>query len=139
MELSARLFNCVRCQVQQVVCRHCDRGQRYCATCALLARRDGLRAAGGRYRRTSGGRASGAVRQQRFRLRRRKVTHQGSQSGPPAVSCAPSVIATPLLAVIAAHLVCHFCGQTCAPRLRRRWLRHHTESRPVIPSPRPSG
>ena len=140
MAPSARLFNCARCHAQQVVCRRCDRGQRYCAHCAARARRDTLRAASRRYQRTPRGRAGNTARQQRFRQRQRGVTHQGSQPGTAAVSCAPSVIASPLPVSITPHIVCHFCGQACAPQLRRRWLRHHTEIRSVIARvPRPSG
>jgi hypothetical protein len=123
------LFNCARCHLQQVICRRCDRGQRYCAACAVVARSDRLRAAGRRYQATPRGRACNARRQQRFRLRQRKVTHQGSQPAPSAVSCAPSVIASPLT-LFTALIVCHFCGQTCALRLRRRWLRYQAETRP---------
>lgn len=131
MGLSARLFNCARCHAQQVICRRCDRGQRYCKLCAAPARRDALRAAARRYRHTSRGRACNAGRQQRFRLRQRNVTHQGSQAEPPAVSCAPSVITSPPMAVTP-HIVCHFCGQICAPGLRRRWLRYHAETHPIL-------
>lgn len=140
MGLSGRLFNCARCHVQQVICRRCDRGQRYCTSCAAPAYRDSRQAANRRYQGTPRGRACNAARQQRFRQRQRKVTDQGSQATAAAVSCVPSAITSSSPVVVAPYLACHFCGQACAPRLRRRWLRYHAESRSLRPHPpRPSG
>ena len=53
MEPSARLFHCVRCHAQVILCRACDRGHVYCRSgCAAAARRESLRRAGARYRGT---------------------------------------------------------------------------------------
>ena len=81
MNPSARMFQCARCHCQVIVCRHCDRGNVYCANgCADLARSASLRRAAKRYRSTRRGRHSNADRQRRFRARQReKVTHQGSR------------------------------------------------------------
>jgi len=46
MNPSARMFQCARCHCQVIVCRHCDRGNVYCANgCADLARSASLRRA----------------------------------------------------------------------------------------------
>ena len=37
---SARLYSCLRCRSQVVICRHCDRGHVYCVECAPLAREE---------------------------------------------------------------------------------------------------
>ncbi len=77
---SHRRYYCAACDAVVVVCRRCDRGQRYCGRgCSRAARRMSLRRAGQRYRRTPAGRRSGAERQRRHRrLRGRGVTHHGS-------------------------------------------------------------
>ena len=79
---SVRHYTCARCRRQVFICRHCDRGNHYCAgACAVEARRESLRQAGRRYRATPPGRHHNAARQQRFRDRQNeKVTHQGSLS-----------------------------------------------------------
>ena len=76
---SHRLFICVRCGRQIRICTRCDRGNVYCsAPCADFARRRTLREAGRRYQQqTPAGRRNHAARQQRYRLRQKKVTHQG--------------------------------------------------------------
>lgn len=132
---SARLYNCLRCHTQVVICRRCDRGQRYCsAHCSGHARRDSLRRSAKRYRTSVAGRHNNAERQRRYRQRRReedkkKVTHHGST---PACRTAlllnrPSVERR---AVIQSRfprrqstLRCHCCDQVCDPFLRRRFLR----------------
>ena len=50
---TARLFNCARCGRQVAICRHCDRGNRYCDEgCAPTARQTSRRAAAARYQRS---------------------------------------------------------------------------------------
>jgi hypothetical protein len=81
VEESARLYVCARCREQVIICRCCDRGQRYCAgACAAAARKEAQRAAGRRYQQSLRGRRQHAQRGQRYRENRRtaqKVTHQG--------------------------------------------------------------
>lgn len=73
---TARFFLCGRCRSQVLLCRHCDRGQRYCGSaCAHSARRDSLRAAGRRYQNTRPGRFAHADRSRRYRQRCKNVTH----------------------------------------------------------------
>jgi hypothetical protein len=85
MDLPGRRYLCAGCRTAVLICSHCDRGQRYCTTgCAGQARRRSIRAAGRRYQDRLRGRHAHAKRQQRYRARTQKVTHQGSP--PPAVS-----------------------------------------------------
>ncbi len=80
MEAHARLFNCLRCHAQVVICRACDRGNIYCQPiCARSARTESLRASNKRYQKTPRGRLLHAKRQQRYKQRiKAKVTYQGS-------------------------------------------------------------
>ena len=74
-----RLFVCVGCRSQALICSCCDRGQIYCADdCADRARHHAQRAAGRRYQISRRGRLAHAVRARRYRARGKKVTHQGS-------------------------------------------------------------
>jgi len=78
-----RSFSCPRCEQQLRICRSCYRGHRYCSKqCSEASRRESLRQAGARYRRSPKGARSNASRQKRFRARRRRVqkivTHQSS-------------------------------------------------------------
>jgi hypothetical protein len=75
--VSCRLFLCARCRCQVLICRQCDRGQRYCSgTCAQEARRIQQRDARRRYQGTPRGRAMHAARSRRYRARGRCVTDQ---------------------------------------------------------------
>ena len=73
-----RIFNCERCHQQVVICRRCDRGNRYCKACAPLARAEYLARAGAEYQGTEAGRLNHKVRQERYRARlAEKVTQHG--------------------------------------------------------------
>jgi hypothetical protein len=87
---SARLFLCVRCRAQVLLCSHCDRGQLYCTrACSLAGRRERRRHTAKCYQDSRGGRLKHAARAACWRKRRRslrqagaaidvdKVTHQG--------------------------------------------------------------
>lgn len=130
MKPSARLFNCARCHAQCLICRRCDRGQRYCgADCSGQARRESQRRASRRYQSTPRGRHANAARQRvHQRGKREKVTHQGS----------PNTTTKALLPVRAEKVVdsssvsdrsavpalyCHVCHEQCNPLLRRDFLR----------------
>lgn len=80
MPLSQRLYHCLRCHAQVVICTHCDRGNRYCTQgCSRLARQDSRKRAAKKYQQTRIGHINNAARQQRFRDRQKqKVTHQCS-------------------------------------------------------------
>ena len=148
METDARLFNCVRCHRQVVICSHCDRGNIYCGPgCARSARSGSVRAAGCRYQNSRRGRFSHAARQQRYRQRQKqKVTHQGSPASPPDDSIdarskrcfSPS---EPPEGGGNERIVCHFCGRICSPflRLRFRWGRSSGHRTPTGSKPVQSG
>ena len=129
MSSSARLFNCARCHALTIVCRSCDRGQRYCpSTCRAQARLDSQRRAAREYQKTRRGRHANAQRQRRYRERQRnKVTHQGSVGiAAPAVltnrankvseaGSVPGLVKYPAL-------LCHFCLKRYNAFLRRDFL-----------------
>jgi hypothetical protein len=93
-EDSYRLYNCARCAKQVRICRHCDRGNRYCAQgCAQQSRRDSRRRAAWRYQQSPRGACRHAARQRAWRSRHaQKVTHHGCLAS--AVAFIVSFIAT---------------------------------------------
>ncbi len=87
---SFRFVVCARAECRQVffLCRHCDRGDRYCSrSCAERARGASLHAAGRRYQHSRRGRLHHAARQARYRggrgAPREKVTPQTSHAPRP--------------------------------------------------------
>lgn len=128
---SARTFACARCGVQVLVCRRCDRGQRYCGDgCACPARRESQRMAARRYQHGRAGRFAHARRARRYRQRRgqqKNVTHQGSQALGERATVAQDPPATPGVAAgdgnAPAAWHCQWCARACAPVLRRGFLR----------------
>jgi hypothetical protein len=88
---SARLYACARCRCHVVICRRCDRGNRYCRPCAPIAFRESRRRAGAAYQQTERGKANHRVRQQLYMLGldEEKMTHQGPQGGSATSPCAP--------------------------------------------------
>ncbi len=121
---SARLYTCVRCRCQVLICRRCDRGQRYCTRgCAREARQHRQREAAARYAASPHGRLQHAARERRYRARlRNKVTHHRSPAVPMGVSIA---CMQPLDTVSCPRLTpghCHFCGGACNPRVRQGYL-----------------
>ncbi len=83
-ENGQRIFSCCFCAASCVVCRSCDRGQRYCSDkCRAGARRRQVREAAQRYQRTRHGAEKHRRRQRDYRARSRPrpagsaaVTHQ---------------------------------------------------------------
>lgn len=128
----ARVFHCGVCGKRVIVCRRCDRGQRYCCrACAQEARRASIRWAGWRYRRSQAGQLGNARRQRALYLRRhlpeKNLTHQGSQDLPscgtiapePAGALAPAVASEAWRSNHCAEeesarvARCDFCGRPC--------------------------
>jgi hypothetical protein len=127
---SARLFICVECRSQALICSCCDRGQIYCAgDCRRLARRYRQRAAGARYQASRRGRRAHAERASRYRARQEKVTHQGSprsHSGDCLSSGSRTVASGARTSSKrsrrpASH--CHWCGRRCSDLVRQGFLR----------------
>ena len=142
MENSARLYHCAHCRRQVIVCRHCDRGQIYCASrCAQIRRRESLRAAAKRYRQTHRGKLNSALRQQRYRQRLRqpqKVTHHRSPLTPPRDLLTSTVKKTRRRIAVAKNqeISCHFCGHSGWIFLRLDFLRRFSQ---VSASAQPQG
>jgi hypothetical protein len=132
-DATARLYLCVRCRVQVLICSCCDRGNIYCERgCARQSRCSKQRASGQRYQATPRGRHNHAARARRYRARRQKVTHQGSppqvpdgvmpeSSGPPR---------SPRSFPLQPPWRCHWCGRRCAPFVRTGFLRRRRGSDP---------
>ena len=147
-EQSARLFLCARCRVQVVVCRQCDRGQRYCASaCAATTRRALQRQAARRYQHSRAGRFKHALRTRRWRARQvvlaNIVTHQGSHDPPSdavlpatqtsALAAQPCTTTMSISTTTAIHRHawrCHWCCAPCAALVRQGFIRHSHSPRP---------
>ena len=137
------MLNCARCHRLVVICRHCDRGQRYCSSgCAQVQRRHSVREAVRRYQRTRLGARNNAARQKRWRRRIvTTVTHQGSPPqnhvgqeppGPNAKKEARDATSNHRLVISNRTPVttlagesgprCDFCGRVCGAYARRDTL-----------------
>ncbi len=132
MKFTCRLFLCVRCRTQVLICNRCDRGQIYCSDiCSKTVRCESLRTAGSRYQQTAKGRHKHAERTRRYRQRKNKVTHQGSITPTPDdLLAANSVPARELddasrLPATQSVVRCHFCGALCSAFVRRNFLHRH--------------
>ena len=82
-EVPGRLFLCLACRAQVLICSHCDRGHVYCAMgCAQKARRRSLRAAGRRYQTSRRGSSAARFDRQAWR---KKICRRPDRcpSGPP--------------------------------------------------------
>lgn len=130
-EVTGRLYLCARCRAQVVICKPCDRGQRFCTReCARATRREQVREAGRHYQDSRRGRLAHALRQARYRERRQKVTHRGSLT-PPANDVLQSssndvAIAVENIVEVAATscaFQCARCGRSLSPFVRRDFIR----------------
>lgn len=121
LDLPARLFLCVGCRIQVVLCSHCDRGNRYCSRACWRQVHDvARREAASRYQRSRRGRLQHAARSRRWRQRAaeradaaHKVTHQGSPAG---VAAAPLAACTSEITSIATDPP---VGAPASPPVRR--------------------
>lgn len=125
MELSARLYNCVGCNVLVIICSPCDRNNIYCgSTCSRAARIRSCSLASQRYQKTFRGRRSHAERQQRYRERKKnKVTHHTSTVLPPHVVLKRKPNER-ILESKNDYRHCHFCRKPISLFLRRGYLRY---------------
>jgi len=132
MKFTCRLFLCVRCRTQVLICSRCDRGQIYCSdVCSKTARCESSRAAGHRYQQTPKGRHKHAERARCHRQRKNKVTHQGSTTPAQGDLLAANSVpdrelddAKPL-SNNKSGVHCHFCGAICSEFVRRSFLHRH--------------
>lgn len=119
MEHSARLFSCVHCNAQAIICSPCDRNNIYCSDeCSRTARAASCRAAAIRYANSRRGRHQHAKRQKQYRERQKnKVTHHTSPVSPlhdELHTRSNEEMVNPVCGVIR----CHFCEKRCSPFLR---------------------
>jgi hypothetical protein len=129
MQDSSRMYGCLKCNSPTIICRHCDRGNRYCKQCAPVMYLKARRRANKRYQSTYQGRINHAARQKRYRERlKQKVTHQGSK----AQSVSDLLFNKRKCAVLTFEVdrkrhtkdvYCHCCNKRCSPFLRADWLR----------------
>lgn len=148
-----RIFHCERCLRLVLICRRCDCGNRYCPSCAPLARAEKQREAGERYQKTENGRLNHKVRQEKYRDRLQKnVTHHGDLgiSGKPKSATAMKRCGNEIRHERRQELPqpssrpgrCDFCGRPCScpgrtgplPRRRHAYRRgprlpHHEPAR----------
>jgi len=124
MQTSSRLYHCLLCHAQVIICSHCDRGHRYCTDgCASTARQTSLARASKKYQGSRVGRFNNAARQQRYRLQQKqKVTHQSIQLASPNVVLKASQTRRKTVFQDLV-MVCHHCGEVCNPFLRHHFLR----------------
>lgn len=128
MKHSSRLFYCALCLTQATICSHCDHGQIYCSTeCSQSARKKSCHKAGARYQNTFNGRMKHALRQRRYRARKReKVTHHGSQSNTQnaLLQQVPNQVQKMLIMQGHGDLTCCFCKKISTCWLRTSFLQH---------------
>lgn len=128
MEHTSRLFYCLRCHIQVVICSYCDRGQIYCGKeCSRIARLQSCQAAEKRYQNTPAGRMKHALRQRRYRERLKiKVTDHSSTA--PAQNALLESVKNKAKEVVMMHVGfnqrCCFCRQSVSPWFRNGFLRH---------------
>jgi hypothetical protein len=128
MQTSSRLYHCVRCHAQVIICHRCDRGHRYCTNgCSEMARRGSLSRASKKYQQSRIGRFNNAARQKRFRQQKKQqVTHQSSQTISLNAVLKPQNKTLKSATYPKKHtniVCCHHCGEVCSPFLRHDFLR----------------
>ena len=140
VDSTPRFFLCARCFAQVLICRSCDRGQRYCAgACSSAARRERQREAAQRYQSSDGGRAVHAGRSRRWRLARRedagdsgRVTHQGQPQAAAPASAMPTRqqgdASTRTLGRLS-RPCCEWCSLPLVHWVRQGFLRRPTQPR----------
>ena len=133
MEPTPRLFLCIRCHEQVVLCSWCDHGQIYCGNvCAFFARQKSLRLARSRYQKTFIGRRNHAACQARYRAKlKKKVTDHTS---PPVVQIVPmqSRVNKPKKTEngqIKPTLTCCFCKKNVSAWIRNDFLRRRSHKK----------
>ena len=112
------------CSAVFYLCRHCDRGQRYCSSrCREKSRRLQRRQANRRYEQSLGreGRLDHRQRQREYRQRlKARVTDQSSLRTSPCVNLrvppAPELGSSPDRETFPGWVVCQICGR------RGRWV-----------------
>lgn len=135
MKPTPRLFLCIRCHEQVVICSWCDHGQIYCSeACAFFARQKSLRLARLRYQKTFNGRRNHAACQARYRNKlKNKVTDHGSLPTPQNVSM-ESLENKPEKTEIShpeSTLTCCFCKKIVSAWIRNDFLRRRGHKKSI--------
>ena len=118
MDPTARFYLCALCRLQTLICSPCDRGNIYCSVlCSEPARSASCKLSNQRYQATFKGRKKNAAHQACYRIRKKKVTDQGSPL-PPDNDLLPPSTTEPITCLA----TCHFCGRACEVAVRRGFL-----------------
>ena len=137
--LHPRLFLCLRCREQVVICSRCDRGQVYCGReCASEVRRSRQRQARRRYQASERGRQMHADRSRRYRARGSRVTDQGPILVAPAArqpepAQTAALVEQPAISGATGRLTaCYRCGNPVSNMVRQFPIRRSCR-RPINP------
>lgn len=129
MKHTSRLFSCIRCHAQTLICSYCDRGQIYCGpVCARAARVQSCRSAEKRYQLTPGGKMKHALRQRRYRARLAKIVTDHSFHSPAQHGLLQSVKNEAEKTDVShgdADKRCCFCKKPVSSWIRHGFLRHY--------------
>ena len=127
MEPTPRLYQCLLCHKQTVICSKCDHGQIYCGKiCSKIARCKSLKLAGVRYQATFNGKRHHAARQANYQKRQTEIlTHHGSPPAHQHVSI--SLLENKTKNIETRHSrslsICCFCNKPVSDWLRNHFLR----------------
>lgn len=129
MNNTARIYNCVRCQHQCIICSDCDRGNIYCGSnCAQHAKLQNHRIANQLYQKSFRGKQKHADRQRNYQFRQKqKVTDMGS-ANTPSHDLLPTVT-NDNKKTMSEKICCHFCGKNVSPYLRNGYLRYEVQDK----------
>ena len=137
---SARLYQCMLCHKQVLICSFCDRGQIYCSkVCSSIARKQSQKLSAVRYQKTLNGKLHHAARQARYRYTHKKiVTHQGSPALPSCDSI--GMVKKSSDEIKSNHVVmgfvCCFCKKPVSVWIRCSFLRRRdAHKRQAFPQP----
>lgn len=123
MEHTARIFNCVRCHRQVIICSCCDRGNIYCGqTCSQVSRKESMRASGERYQKTYRGRINHAKRQKLYREQKQNIVTHHPLNEIPTNDLLQSETNECVKAACSDEIRCHFCDCICNSSLRVAFL-----------------
>lgn len=126
MELmkSARLYHCVRCRDQCIICSDCDRGNIYCGhACASCSRIQNHRISNQKYQKTFRGAQKHAVRQRNYRLRQKKIVTDEGSTETPANDLLPS-LKNDTQCKLKNVMRCDFCHAPVSDFFHNGYLRH---------------
>jgi len=144
MEPIPRLFLCIRCHKQVVICSRCDHGQIYCGEpCAHFARKQSLILARLRYQHTFKGRRNHAACQARYRKKLRNKVMDHTYPPTPqhdVINLLEKQTEKTVMIQLKRSLTCCFCKKPVSDWLRNDFLRRRdrksaTRLRPCAQAP----